>query len=110
MAFVEATQTLDEAAAVPRRVHGPCLLNVVPGGRTPVVSMRDAEEMGYRLAIVPGLILMAMLQAGDAALKLLRESGLPPAAAASVSEVFRRFGADEWNALRSSFATPVGEG
>ncbi|MGA7815933.1 isocitrate lyase/PEP mutase family protein, partial [Caballeronia sp.] len=32
IAFVEATQTLDEMAQVPRRVEGPCLLNIVPGG------------------------------------------------------------------------------
>lgn len=35
MAFVEAPATLEEVAAVPRRVNGPCLLNVVPGGRLP---------------------------------------------------------------------------
>jgi 2-methylisocitrate lyase-like PEP mutase family enzyme len=104
MAFVEAAQTLDEVALVPRRISGPCLLNVVPGGKTPIVDMREAEAMGYRLAIVPGLVLMATLQAGDAALKQLRESGMPPNAGASVSDIFRRFGSDEWNALRASFA------
>ena len=103
IAFVEAVQTTEEMAAVPKRVHGPCLLNVVPGGKTPVLRMRDAEEMGYKLAIVPGLMLMATLQAGDAALKQLRDSGVPPAAGASVGEVFRRFGADEWNELRTRF-------
>src|SRR5436309_2203916 len=34
VAFVEAPQTLDELADVPRRVRGPCLLNVVAAGRT----------------------------------------------------------------------------
>src|SRR5262249_35943522 len=48
MAFVEATQSLEEVAAVPRQVKGPCLLNVVPGGRTPIFDLRQAEEMGYR--------------------------------------------------------------
>lgn len=103
IAFVEAVQSTEEMAAVPKRVHGPCLLNVVPGGKTPVPRMRDAEEMGYKLAIVPGLMLVATLQAGDAALKQLRETGVPPAAGASVGEVFRRFGADEWNDLRTRF-------
>jgi 2-methylisocitrate lyase-like PEP mutase family enzyme len=103
IAFVEAVQTTEEMAAVPKRVRGPCLLNVVPGGKTPVPRMRDAEEMGYKLAIVPGLMLMATLQSGDAALKQLRESGELPVAGASVGEVFRRFGADEWNELRTRF-------
>jgi 2-methylisocitrate lyase-like PEP mutase family enzyme len=103
MAFVEAVQSAEEMAAVPKRVKGPCLLNVVQGGKTPPVRMRDAEEMGYKLAIVPGLMLVAALQAGDAALKQLRESGTAPDAGASVGELFRRFGADEWNELRTRF-------
>ena len=36
IAFVEAPQTLEEITAVPRLVKGPCLLNVVWGGKTPV--------------------------------------------------------------------------
>lgn len=35
MAFVEAPQTLEEIAAVPRLVEGPCLLNVVRAARRP---------------------------------------------------------------------------
>src|ERR1700758_2342062 len=57
MAFVEAPQTEDEVAAVPRLVKGPCLLNVVRGGKTPDVDLREAETMGYKLAIVPGLLI-----------------------------------------------------
>src|SRR3954468_3094988 len=57
MAFVEAPQTLEELAAIPQRVAGPCLLNVVRGGKTPEIDLRRAQEMGYRMAIVPGLLL-----------------------------------------------------
>src|SRR5579872_721844 len=56
MAFVEAPQTLEEVAAVPRLVNGPCLLNVVWRGKTPEISFGEAERMGYRVAIVPGLL------------------------------------------------------
>lgn len=103
MAFVEATQTLEEAAAVPRRVHGPCLLNVVPGGRTPVFDLREAEAMGYRLAILPGLMLKAAIEAGDAALAELKATFKAPTVNATVAQTFRRFGADEWDALRTRF-------
>src|SRR2546423_1538821 len=57
MAFVEAPQTLEEVAAVPRLVNGPCLLNVVRGGKTPDLDLGEAEHMGYKLAIVPGLLI-----------------------------------------------------
>jgi 2-methylisocitrate lyase-like PEP mutase family enzyme len=103
IAFVEATQSVEEAAAVPKRVRGPCLLNVVPGGRTPVTNLRDAEAMGYKLAILPGLMLQATISAGDAALAQLKASGTVASAQVSVGETFRRFGADEWDALRQRF-------
>ena len=103
MAFVEATQTLEEVAAVPRRVHGPCLLNVVPGGRTPIFDLREAEAMGYKLAILPGLMLKAAIEAGDAALAELKATHTAPAVSGTVAQTFRRFGADEWDALRQRF-------
>jgi 2-methylisocitrate lyase-like PEP mutase family enzyme len=56
MAFVEAPQTLEEVSAVPRLVNGPCLLNVVWRGKTPDVAFTEPEQMGYRLAIVPGML------------------------------------------------------
>ncbi|HTO69094.1 MAG TPA: isocitrate lyase/PEP mutase family protein [Myxococcota bacterium] len=107
VAFVEAVETTEELAQVPKRVSGPCLLNVVPGGKTPPVSLADAQSLGYRIAILPGLLLGTVMAAGDRALRALRETGAPPAAAAPGSaplELFRRFGADEWNALRRRFA------
>ncbi|MDB5816687.1 MAG: Methylisocitrate lyase, partial [Rhizobacter sp.] len=101
--FVEATQTLEEVAEVPRRIGGPCLLNVVPGGRTPIFDLREAEAMGYRMAILPGLMLKAAIEAGDAALAELKRTHTAPASATSVAQTFRRFGADEWDALRARF-------
>lgn len=113
MAFVEAAQSLEEVALIPRRVEGPCLLNIVRGGKTPDVSLEAARDMGYRLAILPSLLIGAVTQACDEALHALRETGRPPSSANSipVSERFRRFGADEWDALRSRFRdSPAGVG
>src|SRR5207247_9294897 len=56
MVFVEAPQTVEEVAAVPRLVNGPCLLNVVRGGKTPDLDLREAERMGYKLAILTGVL------------------------------------------------------
>jgi 2-methylisocitrate lyase-like PEP mutase family enzyme len=103
MAFVEATQSLEEVAAVPKNVRGPCLLNVVPGGRTPIFDLREAEAMGYKLAILPGLMLAAAIHAGDAALAQLKATNKAPEMTQSVAQTFRRFGADEWDALRTRF-------
>jgi 2-methylisocitrate lyase-like PEP mutase family enzyme len=108
MAFVEATQSLEEMAAVPKLVNGPCLLNIVRGGKTPDVDLRQVEDMGYRLAILPGLLLGAVVEACDRALAALLESNAPPASngASLVRDRFRRFGGDEWDALRTRFREP----
>lgn len=104
MAFVEAPSTLEEVAEVPRRVHGPCLLNVVPAGRTPLVDAKTAEAMGYRVAIFPAQLLFPVLVAADAALADLRARGAasPPPAGIDVVSLFRRLGAAEWDAVRAS--------
>lgn len=105
VAFVESPQDLEEVQAVPRRVNGPCLLNVVWGGKTPQVDMRDAQAMGYRLAILPGVLLKTVYGACDAALAALKETHRHPTPLfdASVRDAFRRFGADEWDVLRTRF-------
>jgi len=104
IAFVEATQTREEAELVPRRVPGACLLNIVGGGRTPVFDLSMAESMGYKLAIVPGLLLSAAIEAGDAALAALNSTRTVPPVASSVGETFQRFGADDWDELRRRFS------
>lgn len=105
MAFVEAPRTLEEVAAIPREVKGPCLLNLVPAGRTPLLPFAQAQDLGYRMVILPGLLLKATMEAGDAVLRDVRQTGqMPPLKIdASVAEFFRRFGSDEWSALRQRF-------
>ncbi len=109
MAFVEAPQTLEEVAAVPRLVQGPCLLNVVWRGKTPEVPFDDAQRMGYKLAIVPGMLFKAVIGVCDATLKELRRIGRHPVPADSmtVRDAFRRVGADEWDAVSERFHSPA---
>ncbi len=109
MAFVEAIPTLEELALVPGRVRGPCLLNVVRGGKTPDINLLDAQAMGYRLAIMPSLLLSTMMDAADAALQAVLKTHQPPSSAGSlkVAERFRRFRSDEWDALRNQFRTEI---
>jgi 2-methylisocitrate lyase-like PEP mutase family enzyme len=108
MAFVEAPQTLEEVAAVPRLVKGPCLLNVVRHGKTPEVDFAEAERMGYRLAIVPGLLIKSVIGICEQALAELKSAGRHPSLVMemTVREVFQVSGADEWDALRTAFRGP----
>lgn len=105
MAFVESPASLDEVAAIPRRVRGPCLLNLVQGGKTPLLELSQVQALGYRLAIVPGALLVPTIVAADAALAdLVRTRRIaPPPPGLDVRQVFRRFGAQEWDAIRERF-------
>jgi 2-methylisocitrate lyase-like PEP mutase family enzyme len=105
MAFFEAAQSLEELAAVPKLVRGPCLLNMVWGGKTPLVDIAVAEQMGYRLAILSGILFKNVIGICDQALRELRETGRhpTPGAGLNVRDVFARVGADEWDARRTQF-------
>lgn len=106
MAFVEAPQTLDEVKAVPKLVNGPCLLNVVRKGKTPDIELGDAEAMGYKLAILPTLLLRGVIGLSEQLLGELKETGRFPTPPGDLTahDVFRRVGADDWDALREQFA------
>jgi 2-methylisocitrate lyase-like PEP mutase family enzyme len=108
MAFLEAPQTLEEVAAVPRLVAGPCLLNIVWRGKTPEVPLGEAERMGYRLAILPGLLFKAVIGVCDEALAEVRRTGRHPAPMKdmTVRDAFRRMGADEWDRIGAAARAP----
>jgi 2-methylisocitrate lyase-like PEP mutase family enzyme len=108
VAFLEAAQSLEEVVAVPKLVDGPCLLNIVRGGKTPDVDLNHVEDMGYRIAILPGLLLSAAVDAFEQTLQSLLATKAPPSSAATppVHERFRKFGSDEWSELRTKFLKP----
>lgn len=51
--FVEALTTLDDIKRVREAVDGPLLANMTEFGRTPQISLRDWETLGYELVIYP---------------------------------------------------------
>mgnify|MGYP001287877237 CR=1 FL=1 len=108
MAFVEAPQTLEEIAAVPKRVKGPCLLNVVRGGKTPPIDLAEADRLGYRLAILPGVLLANVVAVCDETLAAIKAQGRHPDPMGNLTlkQMFGRFGADEWDKIRAAYDMP----
>jgi 2-methylisocitrate lyase-like PEP mutase family enzyme len=100
MAFVEAPQTLQEVLAIPQLVRGPCMLNLVWKGRTPDLAFADIFKAGYKLVILPGLLIGAILEVCDQQLRRCLETGRQaPSGASSPQQIFARFGAEEWDRL-----------
>ena len=109
MAFLEAPQTMAEVEQAPKLVKGPCLLNVVLGGKTPAVNLRDAEAMGYRIAILPGMLFASIIGLCDKMLADVKETGVlaQPFSSGGPAKAFARFGAAEWDERRTAFRPPA---
>jgi 2-methylisocitrate lyase-like PEP mutase family enzyme len=108
VAFIEAPQTMEEVRAVPKLVKGPCLLNMVWKGKTPEVSIADAQAMGFKIMIFPGMLFKAVIGSCDNVLADLRTEGKHPVPAGdmNIKAGFARVGANEWEPLRERFRDP----
>jgi 2-methylisocitrate lyase-like PEP mutase family enzyme len=51
MTFLEAPETLAQIERIPKMLTAPQLLNMVIGGKTPVLQRDEAEEMGFSLVL-----------------------------------------------------------
>ena len=73
--FVEAPESEDELIEISRRFDTPLLANMVSGGLTPVLPASRLAEIGYAIAIHPGLGFLAAGQALQTAFEELKDSG-----------------------------------
>ena len=65
MIFVEAPRSEEEIEQIAAHVDTPLLLNLVPGGLTPELDHARLAELGYRIVIYPGAMVMAVVPAGS---------------------------------------------
>ncbi|KAK5744163.1 hypothetical protein LTR17_002193 [Elasticomyces elasticus] len=77
--FFEAIQDEDQCSEVIARLPKiPVLLNMVPGGRTPIIGNDRAHEIGFRFVIWPTIALEAVVPAIEKALQLMKKIGKTP--------------------------------
>ncbi len=80
--FFEAPETEDEMRRSCAAIGKPCLANMVPGGKTPVLPPEQLQAIGYKLALYPVMLLssaIAAMQATLATLKPGSRAAPPPA-------------------------------
>ena len=75
MTFLEAPQSLEEVRRVPQALGVPQLLNIVVGGRTPVIGQAQAAEMGFSLLLYANAALQGAVLGIQHALTALRDHG-----------------------------------
>jgi 2-methylisocitrate lyase-like PEP mutase family enzyme len=75
--FVEAPRTRDQLGAVAKALGGlaPLMANMVEGGKTPILSARDLEALGFKLVIFPGAIVRALAFAAQDFFEALKRDG-----------------------------------
>ncbi len=110
LALVEAPENLQQMAAVPELVHGPCVLNVLIGGKSPLQPLAEVESMGYRMVLLSDAMLGAAVFAYDAMMETVKQTSqtLRFPQRFTPRDLFERFDSDRWDALRPS-EEPVAE-
>jgi 2-methylisocitrate lyase-like PEP mutase family enzyme len=70
--FLEAPETEKEMREFCRAMDRPCMANMVPGGKTPILPPDQLQNVGYKLAVYPVMLLSSAIAAMQATLAALR--------------------------------------
>ncbi|MEQ8506383.1 MAG: isocitrate lyase/PEP mutase family protein [Rhodospirillales bacterium] len=73
--FVESPESEEEMRTICERFDKPLLANMVEGGRTPVLSRDELQDLGYSIALFPGSGFLAAGQALASVYGHLKEHG-----------------------------------
>jgi 2-methylisocitrate lyase-like PEP mutase family enzyme len=107
--FVEAPGSAEELARIPRALPVPQLVNVVEGGRTPVLPLADYEAMGFKLVLYANAAMRAALRSMRRVLEALARDGTTLGVLdemVSWPERQRLVRLPEWGALEQRYAEP----
>jgi 2-methylisocitrate lyase-like PEP mutase family enzyme len=80
--FLEAPETEEEMRRFCAAMQRPCMANLVPGGKTPILPPEQLQRIGYKLALYPVMLLSSAIAAIQGTLAALRPgapSAQPPA-------------------------------
>lgn len=73
--FIESPESETEMERICRTFDVPLVANMVEGGRTPVLSKKELEDLGYKIAIFPSAGLMASAAALRSVYSHVRQDG-----------------------------------
>ena len=74
--FIEAPQSIDELKEIAKAFpDAPLFANMIEGGKTPNLSARELEELGFKIAVFPLSGLFAATRAMEACFRHLKNHG-----------------------------------
>lgn len=73
--FIESPESLEDMKKITSSFNVPVLANMVEGGRTPLISAKELETLGYELVIFPTASTYITAQAVTALMEEIKSSG-----------------------------------
>jgi methylisocitrate lyase len=75
MIFVDAPESVDELRKIAQSIPAPVMANMSEGGKTPLLSAKELQAMGYRLVIYPGSAARAAAKTIQDVMAVLKRDG-----------------------------------
>ncbi|ETI68816.1 isocitrate lyase/PEP mutase family protein [Neobacillus vireti] len=74
--FVEAPTTIEQLKQITSSLKGiPQVINLVEGGKTPLISLNEAEEIGFKIMLCANTVLRSAIKGITDSLKILKAEG-----------------------------------
>ena len=73
--FVEAPQSLEELKTIAKSINAPQMVNMDEGTKTPLLTVKELEEMGYKIVIFPRAAPCVAAKSIQELMQLLKETG-----------------------------------
>ena len=77
--FIESLESVEEMKQINREITKPTIANMVEGGRTPFLSAKELQEIGYNMVVYPIATLYTATKAVYDMLVDFRKNGTPAA-------------------------------
>jgi 2-methylisocitrate lyase-like PEP mutase family enzyme len=102
--FIEAPLSEAELQEIPRAVSYPLLVNMLTGGKTPILPVNQLGEMGFKIAVCPIESLLVTAHAMQCLVNTLKQTGRVDRTEGMVSfaEVKEILGVEEFLHLREA--------
>ena len=112
MVFIDALESLDDLKRAPQEISYPMMVNMLEGGKTPLVSASDLEQMGYKIVIWPETLMYAGFPAMMKVATELEQYGELSSATLSNMSNFREvsnfLGLKDLYELEAKYSTNIG--
>ncbi|GIU72727.1 MAG: methylisocitrate lyase [Candidatus Nitrosocaldaceae archaeon] len=104
--FVEAPRSIEEMRKICSSIDAPLVANMIEGGKTPLLSAKELEEIGYKIAVFPLSALLTSAYAIKNVFKVLKDDGITTSYMDKMikfEEFNRLVGLDEYKKLEERY-------